>query len=187
MGEIVAIVSSPHNDGNTTAIVDAITDGAMGLSTNIIRLFRLTKLKSKCGCQGCYRCKSTGKCVLDDDISEVLDRIRTADCVIFSTPVFFGERCAQYRILEDRMFSFLDGNIETNLAPGKKAILVATCSGPVEAADTVLDRMSTIVSSLGFEVMDRIAYSDKGGSEPASRNSDILSKSKAIGLKLRNT
>lgn len=110
MGKIVAILSSPRQKGNSFDIVNAILDGAMGLSTNVIKLHRLDNLRSFHGCRACMGCKKSNACVQQDDVSQILEDMMDADCVIFSTPVYFGSPNAQYKVLEDRMFSFIHGD-----------------------------------------------------------------------------
>ena len=152
MGKIVAVLASPRTKGNSSAIVDAIMDGAMGLSTNVMKLHRLDNLRSIHGCRSCNACKSKGHCVQSDDITEILEDISNADCVIFSTPVYFGSPNAQYKILEDRMYSFLKADMSSILEKGKKAIVVVTCSGPVEEAMPIADKMYGVLSSIGFDI-----------------------------------
>ena len=134
MSRIVAVVASPREEGNSNAIVDAILEGAMGLSTNIIDLYSLDGLRLVHGCRGCRVCKMSGRCAQDDEISDVLAAMREADCVVFSTPVYFAAESAQFKVLEDRMYSFIGADGKPNLDPGKRAILVVTCSGPEDAA-----------------------------------------------------
>ena len=55
----------------------------------------------------------------------VLDAIREAESVILSAPVYFGCPCAQYRLLEDRFYSFLNADFSSNVAAGKKLAVTA--------------------------------------------------------------
>lgn len=187
MSTIVALISSPRANGSSSAIVNAILDGAMGLSTNIIDLFSLDKLRLVHGCKGCRSCKTTGVCIQDDEIGDILKAIREADCVIFSTPVYFSAESAQFKLLEDRMYSFIGGDGTSNLAPGKKAILVVTCGGPESAAEATVDRLSAIVTRLGFELIDTVVHSDQGGKARAQDDPALMNRANLIGLSLRNT
>ncbi|MFT0898364.1 flavodoxin family protein [Candidatus Methanoprimaticola sp. MG2] len=187
MGEIVAIVTSPHPEGNSASIVDAITDGAMGLSTNLIQLYTLGKSKFIHCCNECGKCKQTGFCAIEDDMSEVLNAIRTADCVIFSTAVHFNNVSAQYKILEDRMYSFLNSDLSINIKTGKKAIVVVTAAASLENAKVIASHMAASLTMMGFEVIDRVVFSSDMGTKKASEDPDILLKAKQAGMKLRNT
>lgn len=109
MAKVVAVISSGREESDAESIVNAILDGAMGLSTNVIKLYDIQKLRNVNGCKGCHMCKSSGICVISDDIADIINDIREADCVIFSTPVYFSGPSAQFKMLEDRMFSLIDG------------------------------------------------------------------------------
>lgn len=187
MSKIVAVVASPIVGGNSDTIVSAVTDGAMGLSTNIIELFRLDKFRSLRGCSACNECKKTGRCVHNDEIQEILDSVREADVVIVSTPVYFNEVASQYKVLEDRMYSFYNKDSSHNITVGKKAVIVVTCSDSVNVADKVADRMGTTLENLGFEVMDKLLFSDEGQTKHAKDHADLIARARVVGSKFRNT
>lgn len=52
------------------AIAEAIANEAKAKG-NEIKTFKLNQLKAR-GCQSCYGCKKAGKCVVKDDMIEVL-------------------------------------------------------------------------------------------------------------------
>lgn len=187
MGKVVAVMASPRSRGNSDMIVNSILDGAMGLSTNVIKLHRLDSLRSVHGCRACMACKSKGHCMQEDDLTQVLDDIRDADYVIFSTPVYFGGPSAQYKLLEDRMYSFFGSDGKVDMKSGRPAIIVVTLSGPAESGKPVADHIAAIAGRMGFDVMDTILYSDEGGTKPVAGDIDLLAKVKALGSNFRNT
>jgi len=159
----------------------------MGLSTNIITLYRPMKFKLIKDCNMCMECKCTGKCVLDDDLSKVLEDIRNADCVVFSAPMYFRAPNALYKVLEDRMYSFLDSAGASTLPSGKKAVIIVTYSDPRSNPDISVKLMKETLEEIGFEVLDTIEYCDNFGKDPANENEDLLREVKALGRTLRNT
>lgn len=187
MSRIVAVVASPVVGGNSDTILGAVTDGAMGLSTNIIELFRLDKFRILRGCSACDDCKETGRCIHNDEIQDLLDAIRDADVVIMSAPVYFNEVASQYKVLEDRMYSFYNTDQSHNITKNKKAVIIVTCSKPVEIAEKVADRMSRTLEDLGFEVTDRLLFSDEDQTKHAGDDAELMARAKAVGKKFRNT
>lgn len=187
MATIVEIECSPRERGNSSAIVDAFSDGAMGLSTNIIDLFRIDHFRYINGCRGCRDCNRTGKCVQVDDVSYILEKIRDADVLVVSTPVYFGGPSSQWKTIEDRMFSFLDENQKTRLAPGKKAVVIVTCSGKISVADQVAALISRNLEFMGFEIESTLTFSDEHGSKSAANDTEILAIAKGVGARFRNT
>ena len=53
-------------------------------------------------CTGCFICKKTGRCVIDDDMKEILDAIAGCDVVIFSFPVYCHSMPASLKIVVER-------------------------------------------------------------------------------------
>ncbi len=87
--KIVTLLGSPRTDGNSTAIARRITETAEKLGAET-RTFELNRLAYR-GCQGCYACKKKlDRCVLEDDLTEVLSAVSAADAVVLASPVYFG-------------------------------------------------------------------------------------------------
>jgi multimeric flavodoxin WrbA len=77
------------------------------------------------------------KCVLKDDLAQVLDAIHEADVLVMATPTYFGEVSSQLKTFMDRTFSFLASDYLTNpnpsrLSPGKKLVFIQTQAQPEE-------------------------------------------------------
>lgn len=187
MGKIVAISCSPRNDGSSIQISDAFLDGAMGLSTNIVTLHRPTKFKSMQDCTRCMACKGTGRCKIDDDLTVVLDDIAEADCVVFSTPLYFNGPTATYKIIEDRMYSFLDKDRKSVLKPGKKAVLIISSCYPESDLKKAADILTSSLELIGFEMLGVITYCDQRRKMPAGDNPELMHEAKELGAMMRNT
>ncbi len=187
MAKIVAITCSPRDNGPSSRITDAFLDGAMGLSTNIITLHRMIKFKMLGDCRRCMECKSTGICTLHDDLTTVLDDIRVSVCVVFATPLYFSGPCAMYKVLEDRMYSFLNKDGTSNLPAGKKAVLIVTNCDPETDNEAVSAQMAKNLEKIGFEMMDIITYCDYKAAKADEPIDKMLSHAKQVGLKMRNT
>lgn len=75
------------------------------------------------------------RCVLKDDLTEVLDAVRDADILIMATPVYYGEVSSQLKGFIDRTFSYLVPDYTTNpapsrLKPGKRMVMIQTQAQP---------------------------------------------------------
>lgn len=103
----VGICGSPRKKGNSAAMLEAALAGAaeQGSQVEWIDLFDL----QYSGCRSCFACKrlggeSFGKCALRDDLTEVLNKILTADAMILATPLYFGEVPGAVRNLLERLW-----------------------------------------------------------------------------------
>lgn len=187
MNKIVAVTASPKVNGNSDTILNAVTDGAMGLSTNLIDLYRLDRCRTLRGCSACDKCNETGRCIHDDDIQVILDDMIDADVVIMSTPVYFGEVTSQYKVLEDRMYCFYNSQDVHDMPPNKKAVVIVSCSEPIVIAEKVADRMSKTLETLGFEITDKLLFSDEGKTKHARDDKELMNLAKKAGARFRNT
>ena len=180
MSKIVAVISSPRKDANSATIVKSMVEAAKGKGHDV-QVFNVAELKDRRGCIACMGCKKAGKCVLKDEITPILDAIRDADGVILSTAVYFGQPTGQYRLLEDRFFSFIDGSFAPNVTPKKFAVVVtAGTGGADEVAAQISGRMASFFK---FECIGTVTMT--GGNPPheAEQNPEILAKAAEIGSK----
>jgi len=77
------------------------------------------------------------RCVLKDDLTEVLESLRQADVLVMATPVYFSDVSSQMKGFIDRMYSFLTPDYRTSseksrLAPGKKLVFIQVQARPNE-------------------------------------------------------
>lgn len=178
---IVAIISSPRKGGNCDTVVNAIADSAMKNGKKV-QIFYLNPMTNRKGCQGCNACKKSGRCITKDDLSEVIDAIRESEGVILSSPVYFGEACGQYRLLEDRFYSFLNGDFSPNIAAGKKVAIVTSCG--MGGANELADKMEKVVRDfLKFEPIGKIAVYNGNPLDTAKNSKEIMDQAAELGSK----
>ncbi len=88
MAKVVLLSGSPKKNGNTMQIMaeceKEIND--YGLDTEIISLAG----KKIEGCIACAKCKELKKCVLNDGLNDILEKVREAEGFIIGAPVYFG-------------------------------------------------------------------------------------------------
>lgn len=153
--KIVTLLGSPRKGGNSTEIANRLTDTAKGLGADT-RSFELNSLTYR-GCQGCYACKkSLDRCILEDDLTEVLAAVREADIVVLASPVYYGDISGQLKCFMDRTFSYLVPDYVTNknpsrLAPGKSLVFILTQGNPdPKLFDDIYPRYDKFLKWYGF-------------------------------------
>lgn len=187
MGKITAIVGSSRKGANCDAIVNAVMDGAMGLSTNEITLHYLVDFRSARGCKACMKCKIAGECSQDDEITDLLKEMKEANGIIISTPVYFDGPSAQLKVLIDRMYSYCNLDMTSNFPKGKDIVIIVTCGKNTEAAEHVRDELETImVKRFGGNLLGSIVFCDEGSKDAAANDKKIFDEAVEIGRKMRN-
>ncbi len=132
--KIVCLLGSPREKGNSATIANRFCHSAEGLGAEV-KTFTLNNLEYR-GCQGCMACKTKlDRCVLNDDLTEVLDAIRETDILVLASPVYFWDISSQLKTFMDRTFSYLVPDFITNpkksrLAPGKKLVFILAQGNP---------------------------------------------------------
>ena len=102
--KVIAFLGSPRKDGNTELLLKEAIKG-IEKSVPAVRVFNLNLMKIS-PCQDCGGCDKTGKCIIEDDMSEIYNAIRTADRIILASPIFFFGLSAQAKIMIDRCQAF---------------------------------------------------------------------------------
>lgn len=183
MSKIAAIIASPRKNGSGSTIVNKMVD-TLKDAGNDVQTFYMNQLEDIRGCQACMGCKKAGKCIRKDSTTPVLDAIRDADGVIISAADYFGQPCAQYRMLEDRFYGFINADFTPNIEAGKKVAVVVTCASGVEGAENIANGMEGVMTNyFKFESIGKIVYSElKDG--PAKDNADVLAEAEDMAKRL---
>ncbi|MGN1000042.1 MAG: flavodoxin family protein [Faecousia sp.] len=102
MGKKVLILSgSPRRGGNSDLLCDAFAQGAAEAGHQAEKIF--LGRKKIAPCNACYYCKkSGGKCAIQDDMAEILDKMQEADTIVMASPVYFYSIDAQMKAVIDR-------------------------------------------------------------------------------------
>lgn len=126
--KIVCLYGSPRSEGNSATLANRFLEEAENLGA-YVKTYALNKLDLK-GCQACRACKEKqDRCILKDDLYEVLEEVRDTDVLVLATPVYFGDITAQMKMFMDRTYSFLVPDFLTNpkpsrLEPGKRLVFI---------------------------------------------------------------
>ncbi|EHJ00451.1 NADPH-dependent FMN reductase [Clostridium sp. DL-VIII] len=88
--KIIAINGSPRKNKNTVTLLNKALEGAKSQGSEI-ELINLYDLKYR-GCISCFACKRKdgehGKCAMKDDLTPILEKLKTADAIIFGSPIY---------------------------------------------------------------------------------------------------
>lgn len=130
---ILVISSSLRKGGNSDLLCDQFIKGAKeaGHEVNKIELRKLTINP----CLGCDCCQDSGKCVQEDGMDLILNKMNYADMVVFATPVYFYNISASLKLVLDRTYAFYQ---KVNFT---KTMLIET------SADEDLSAMNTVIQS----------------------------------------
>lgn len=98
--KVLILSGSPRKEGNSDLLCDEFAKGAEEVGNEVEKI-RVAE-KNIGYCRACYACKNTGKCVIADDMAEVLQKMIDADVIVLASPVYFYSIDAQLKALIDR-------------------------------------------------------------------------------------
>ena len=180
--KVTAILGSPRKKGTTTAIATAFMEQAAfhGADTT----FHVLNSMNFQGCQGCQACKEKREdCVLEDDLTVVLNDMKTSDITVFATPVYYWDVSGQFKLFIDRTWSLVKPDYLTNpdparLAKGKKALLITSQADIEEKHKDVMQKYSGFLTMYGYDVATIRAFGM--GGEASNPVEPYIAKAKQI-------
>lgn len=98
--KVLILSSSPRKGGNSDLLCDEFMRGAKESGHDVEKIFIAEKKINYC--TGCGVCNSTHKCVQNDDMAELLNKMILADTIVLATPVYFYSIDGQLKTLIDR-------------------------------------------------------------------------------------
>lgn len=196
--KIIIVEASPREDGNSTILAREVAAGARFFGTQVetVHIHGMDIGP----CTACNACQSSlaADCVIDDDMKAIYSRLRTADAIVYATPIYWFTVSAQIKLFMDRCYAltFLgaqpaedgDGQVETFETDlgGKKFGVVMTygdvdpfASGAVNAIRTFQD----MARYVGSELVGFVYGSAQGPGEVAD-NTDLMRQAFDLGRAL---
>jgi len=100
--KVILLNGSPHTNGSTYTALSEMEKifSEEGIDTEIIGVGNMNIP----GCAACYYCKTHHKCVYDDIVNEIAEKLEKADGMVVGSPVYFASANATLIALLDRLF-----------------------------------------------------------------------------------
>ncbi|EHQ89255.1 flavodoxin family protein [Desulfosporosinus youngiae] len=145
--KVLILTGSPHSRGTTALLADEVCVGAKDTGHEVIRI-ETAKLNVH-PCLGCYHCRDNdGRCVYDDDMTQIYPHILTADAVVLVTPLYYFGMTAQLKRVIDRFFAI---NPLLRKTP-KRLYLIAACGDKDDwAMDALVIHYQTLCRYLNWQ------------------------------------
>jgi len=166
--QVLVLSGSRNRQGKTAQAINAILKGVDKAGGNSESIF-LTELAlekcRQCNDDGWGDCRSKGQCIIEDDFTSIVEKIKAADVLVFATPVYYGD-------LSESMRGFLDrfrrtrftrrppaGQSVPGLPPyGGSTAAIGLCyaGGSGNGTISCCANLERILQTSGFDVVDMI-------------------------------
>lgn len=176
---------SPHQKGNTSAILNKIAEGAKSEGA-AVKVIDLNKLDIK-GCQGCYGCQqesSIGECVIIDEMKPLFNDVYNAEAIVIGSSIYMGQMTSQTKQFFDRFFAFIRPDFSSRLNNKKTALVFAHGQSDPNLYKSYIDHTAGAFNMMGFKVIDSIIGSGLYAPGMSEKNKGLMEKAFNLGQKL---
>jgi multimeric flavodoxin WrbA len=148
----LTILGSPRTQGNTATALSWVEDELRSKS-NLVERVNIVDYEIN-GCNECYACRSHTEepgCSQQDDAELIFERMRSADVIVYASPLFSWGWTSHIKPLIDRHFCLVtgeEGEERRSLLAGRLVALFVTAAGPVEGnADLILEMFNRLAEA----------------------------------------
>ena len=169
--KILGVLGSPRIKGNSDILLDQSLKGATDAGATVEKVILVRKNIS--GCLDCKKCNKTGKCVIDDDMQDIHQKILESDAIIHGCPVYFWAMTSQMKAYLDRWCALFNAEWGwheqyAGKMHGKKIALITVCGDPnVSTADPIVHsfRKTATFASMNLVGVVQVSAAGKGDVE----------------------
>lgn len=159
MKNILVIQGGGRINGNTSQLVDAFIRGVKEVGHSVEKI-SLNKTEVR-GCIGCNACRYGKPCVQKDWFNELVPKIKSADLIVFASPLLFWTLSSKIKAFIERFYCIAEEDPNPPFGryekyPIKDAVLLMT------SADDFFWTYEQAVSYYKFAIIDYIGFNDKG-------------------------
>lgn len=153
--KIAAINGSPRGkSSNTHSMVSAFLQGAQAAGAETLQIMLADKEVKHC--QGCFSCwlHTPGRCVLQDDMADILSLCEGANILVLATPLYVDNISGMLKDFVDRMI--MKGNphfqkdpqgecrhLKNSDRPSPRLVMMANCGFPERSHFQVISHWIT--------------------------------------------
>ncbi|MBD3175634.1 MAG: flavodoxin family protein [Armatimonadia bacterium] len=159
--KILALQTSPNEHGLTATMARATLAGAeeLGADTDLVHL-RQRDIKACLACEdGWGQCRRDGTCIIEDELQAIRESMHSADALVISTPVYFGEVSEVTKSFLDRLRRCEwggDGKLS-----GTPVIAISAAGGTGGGVVSALAQLDRYLQVLGLTPVDLITVTQR--------------------------
>ncbi len=141
-------------EGQTARATNALLEGTGAVCERVFLPAGHFERCRQCDAQGWGLCRSEGRCVIDDDFTALVDKIKAADAVVFSTPVYWGDLSESMRAFTDRLRRVIRNRDDKTGVEGKVAVGICVAGGGGGGAPACAVSLEKVLRICGFDLVD---------------------------------
>jgi len=157
--KVLVISGSRNPKGQTASAGDALIAGAADHGGQGSQVF-LPQLRiahcRQCDDNGWGACRAEGRCVIEDDFADIVERIKASDAVAFATPVYYSDLSESMKAFTDRLRRICTHETGRAGVAQKPVVGVCVAGGGGGGAPNCTVILERVLATCGFDVVDMI-------------------------------
>ena len=101
MKKVIVISTSLRHGSNSNMLAEKFIEGAKAAGNEVEKISLVGQNIQFC--KGCMACQKQGRCVIKDDVNDIMAKVLKADVICWATPIYDYEMSGQMKTLIDRM------------------------------------------------------------------------------------
>lgn len=183
MKQVVIFNGSPRKDGNISTILDVVERGAKDGGAEV-KTYILFKMKFM-ACQSCFKCRiGDGSCAINDEITEALEKLKTADAVVIGSPIYMMQMSGPVKNLYDRFYPLMDTKHQPRHGIKKMLTVYSQGVDDPHMFDSYYEYTAAMFPAFGFDLLDNIVCTGANDPESAERNAELKIRAYELGKAL---
>ena len=178
---VIGFVGSPRSGGNTDILVDEILAGAKDAGATVEKVM-LGDLSVN-PCKACYSCRPGGKCIQDDDMTGLYEKMQASDVWVIGTPVYWWGPSAQLKAFVDRWFAKAGDKKDQEKTFKGRRIVLALPMGDTEpkTGRHVVGMFTDALAYVGADLFDSVLAPGAYDAGDVRAQTDIMEKARKVG------
>lgn len=155
--KLLIVSGSRNSEGQTATATAALAKGAQSEGCEVKEVFLPTlnlKRCRQCEDSGWGLCAREARCIIEDDLAGIVDRIRQADVVAFATPVYFSDLSESMKAFLDRFRRICIHGANKDRINKKPVVGICVAGGGGGGAPRCAMLLETTLATCGFDVVD---------------------------------
>ena len=164
MKKVLLINGSPNEHGCTYTALKEMIDvfTANGIESELVYLGK----QPIAGCIACGKCYESGRCIFNDKVNEIMDRIDEFDGIVLGSPVYYAGPAGQFCAFLDRLFYISKGRMK-----GKIGASVVSCRRG--GATAAFDRLNKYFGISNMHIAGSQYWNQIHGNTPEEAVQDL--------------
>lgn len=127
------------------------------------------------GCIGCRKCGELGKCIFDDVVNELAEKLKAADGLVLASPVYYGSANATLIACLDRLF--FSASYDLRMKVGA-SVVCARRSG----CTSTFDELNKYFTISGMPIASSCYWNNIHGRSPGEAEGDAEGRQTMLAL-----